>query len=411
MTTARARPKPRTSSPGSVLDAGAIDPQQIIALGKELGFARLAILPIEPPRRHDLYQGWLAAGLAGGMAYLASPAHVGPRGDLRALLDTAQTLIVVALAYDRVDPIPADTLLRGRIARYARGEDYHLVMRDRLVLLADRLAQVIGRPVASRPCVDSAPVLEREWAERGGLGFVAKNTMVIAPGIGSYVVLGELLLDVELPPTAPPTAPAEPRASRCGSCRSCLDACPTQAFVDAYVLDARRCISYLTIEFHGAIPVELRPAIGTWVFGCDICQEVCPFNAGKGPETIDPLLRPRSLEHALPDLIALAGMGANQLRQRTKRTALRRIPRDVLLRNVAIALGNTGDAQAIPALVGLLGHREPLVRRHAAWALGQLGATDALALHDPAPDPDPEVAEELRAARETSATRHTPRAP
>jgi epoxyqueuosine reductase len=379
---------------------------QIAELGRALGFARLAVVPIEPPRRHALYTSWLASGHGGAMAYLAAPEHVAQRADLRSLLATARSLIVVALAYDRDPPaIPAGDLLRGKIARYARGEDYHLVMRDRLVVLADRLAALLGAPVASRPCVDSAPVLEREWAERGGLGFVAKNTMVIAPGLGSYLVLGELLIDVELAPTAPDQLPRP----RCGSCRSCLDACPTQAFVDAYVLDARRCISYLTIEHHGEIPRELRAAIGTWVFGCDVCQEVCPYNAGSGhgrdAAEIDPLLRPRSLEHALPDLVALAAKGANQLRQLTKRTALRRIPRDVLLRNVAVALGNTGDARAIPALVALLGHRVALVRGHAAWALGELGATDILAAHR---DDDDFVRAELTAARETAATRRTP---
>jgi epoxyqueuosine reductase len=392
-----------TPAADPVEDRG-LAPHTLAELGRGLGFARIAVVPIEPPRRHALYTGWLAAGHAGEMTYLASPEHVAPRRDLRALLATARSLIVVALAYDRADPIPADSLLRGRIARYARGEDYHLVMRDRLVLLADRLAAALGSPVASRPCVDSAPVLEREWAERGGLGFVAKNTMVIAPGLGSYVVLGELLVDAALAPTAP----SEPPPPRCGSCRSCLDACPTQAFTDAYVLDARRCISYLTIEHHGAIPRALRPAIGTWVFGCDICQEVCPYNAGKPPAAIDPLLQPRSLEHALPDLVALAARGANQLRQLVKRTALRRIPRDVLLRNVAVALGNTGDPRAIPALVALLGHRAPVVRGHAAWALGALGAAELLAAHD---DPDPFVAGELTAARETSALRRTPPAP
>jgi epoxyqueuosine reductase len=378
----------------------------IAAIARELGFARIAIVPIEPPRRHALYTAWLARGHAGEMAYLASPDHVAARADLRALLATARSLIVVALAYDRADPIPRDALLRGRIARYARGEDYHLVMRDRLVALADRIAGALGRPVASRPCVDSAPVLEREWAERGGLGFIAKNTMLIAPGIGSYVVLGELLIDAELAATAP----AEPPRPRCGACRSCLDACPTQAFVDAYVLDARRCISYLTIEHHGAIPRELRAAIGTWVFGCDVCQEVCPFNAGAGPAAsgVDPLLAPRSIEHALPDLVALAARGANQLRQLIKRTAMRRVPRDALLRNVAVALGNTGDARAIPALVALLGHRAALVRGHAAWALGELGAGAVLAAHA---DRDPFVVAELTAARQTAATRRTPPPP
>ncbi|HEX3762031.1 MAG TPA: tRNA epoxyqueuosine(34) reductase QueG [Kofleriaceae bacterium] len=382
----------------------------IAELGRELGFARAAVVPIEPPRRHALYQSWLADGHAGTMAYLAAPDHVAPRGDLRALLATARSLIVVALAYDRADPIPPDALLRGKIARYARGEDYHLVMRDRLVALADRIAAVLGRPVASRPCVDSAPVLEREWAERAGIGFVAKNTMVIAPGLGSYVVLGELLVDAELAPTVP----SEPLRPRCGACRSCLDACPTRAFVDAYVLDARRCISYLTIEHRGAIPRELRPAIGTWVFGCDVCQEVCPFNAGSGAAAaaaVDAGLRPRSLDHALPDLVALAAKGAHQVRRMIKRTALRRVSHEALLRNVAVALGNTGDPRAIPALVGLLGHRSAMVRGHAVWALGALGAVDELAGHA---DSDPAVADELtwaRQAAQAARTAETPRTP
>ena len=356
----------------------------IAELAREIGFHRAAVIPVEAPRRHELYTSWLAAGHAGEMAYLAQPEHVAQRADLHTLLGQARSLIVVALAYERRDP-DLPVALRGKIARYARGEDYHLVMRDKLVALGDALAQRLGRPVAMRPCVDSAPVLEREWAERAGLGFVAKNTMLIAPGLGSYVVLGELLVDVELPVTA------EPQKPRCGSCRACLDACPTGAFVDAYVLDARRCISYLTIEHQGVIPRELRAQMGTWVFGCDVCQEVCPFNAGAG-EPPDPLLRPRTGEHALPDLIALAARGANQLRQLVKRTALRRVSREVLLRNVAVALGNTGSPDAIPALVSLLEHRSPLVRAHAVWALRRLGADAIVAAHT---DDDPVVRAEL----------------
>jgi epoxyqueuosine reductase len=368
----------------------------ITRLAKELGFHRAAVLPIEAPRRHALYESWLADGHAGGMAYLASPAHRVPRGDLRELLATAQSLVVVALAYDRDSPIPASALT-GKIARYARGEDYHLVMRDRLVALADRIAKELGHAVATRPCVDTAPILEREWAERGGLGFVAKNTMLIAPGLGSYVVLGELLVDAELAPTAP-TEPAKPR---CGSCRACLDACPTHAFVDAYVLDARRCISYLTIEHHGTIPRELRRAIGTWIFGCDICQEVCPFNAGTG-EPPDPQLRPRSQDHAVPELVAMAQLNTNQLRRFVRRTALRRTPRPVLRRNIAIALGNTGSAEAIPALTAMLGDAHPIVRAHAVWALAELGAPF------PDDDPDPDVRAEITSASETPATTRSP---
>ncbi len=373
----------------------------IVALARELGFHRAAVVPIEPARRHALYTSWVEGGMAGDMAYLASPEHVRARGDLRALLANARTLIVVALAYDRDAPIPVGTLT-GKIARYARGDDYHLIMRDRLVALADRIASELGHAVATRPCVDSAPVLEREWAERGGVGFVAKNTMLIAPGLGSYVVLGELLVDAELPITAPDSPPKP----RCGSCTACLDACPTRAFTDAYVLDARRCISYLTIEHHGAIPIELRAAIGTWIFGCDVCQEVCPFNAGPG-EAPAAELRPRSIDHALPDLAKLARAGTNQLRQLVKRTALRRVPRRVLLRNVAVALGNTDSPDAIEPLLHLLRDSEPLVRAHAAWALGELGAVDDLG----GDDPDPDVQRELIDARRTAATRRTPPPP
>lgn len=373
----------------------------VLAIARELGFARAAVVPIEAPRRHALYESWLAGGHAGEMHYLATSEHRTHRADLRTILADARSLVVVALAHDRGADVPVDRL-RGTIARYARGDDYHLVMRDKLVALADRLAVELGSAVASRPCVDSAPVLEREWAERGGLGFVAKNTMLIAPGLGSYVVLGELLVDRELAITAP-DAPPRPR---CGSCRSCLDACPTGAFVDAYALDARRCISYLTIEHHGTIPRELRAAIGGWVFGCDVCQEVCPFNAGAGePGAIEPRLVARSREHATPALIELARLGTNQMRHRVRRTALRRVPREVLQRNVAIALGNTGDAAAIPPLAELLASRSPLVRLHAAWALGQLGARapleDALAREQ-----DPDVRAEL-----TEAVSRTPGSP
>ncbi len=366
----------------------------VVEIAKQLGFHRAAVVPVEPARRHELYTAWLAAGMSGTMTYLAKPEHVAPRLDVRGVLAEARSLIVVALAYERTDPVPPAALVRGRIARYARSEDYHLVMRDRLVALAERIAAELGHAVVARPCVDTAPVLEREWAERGGLGFIAKNTMLIAPGLGSYVLLGELLVDAEIPATAP----AELPKPRCGSCRSCLDACPTQAFTDAYVLDARRCISYLTIEHMGAIPRELRRAVGTWVFGCDVCQEVCPFNAGAG-EPADPMLHPRSAEHALPDLIALAHASSNQLRRFVKRSAMRRAGRTQLLRNVAVALGNSGAPAAIPAVAHLLSHPKPLVRLHAAWALGQLRAVDALAnLHDD----DPEVDAELAIARQAA---------
>lgn len=451
----------------------------VVAEARRLGFHRAAIVPIDPPLPMQRYREWLDAGHAGEMDYLGSPEHLALRAEPRALLPEARSMVVVALAHQRSDPpepleepeppgrpgpgaggdapsprpeggappAPTDFIplrrLRGRIARYARSEDYHMVLRDRLVLLAERLREVLGRPVLARSCVDAAPVLERAWAERAGLGFIAKNTMLIAPGLGSHVMLGELLLDLELPmvaaaeaaetaetagasaataaasapeasaataavtaAAAAPAAPAPPRR-RCGSCRACLDACPTQAFVDAYVLDARRCISYLTIEHRGPIPRPLRAAIGSWIFGCDICQDVCPFNAGSG-EPHDPALAARDLEHALPDLLVLAGHHTNQLRRFVKRTSMRRISREQLLRNVAVALGNSDDVRAVAALVPLLSHRSPLVRGHAAWALGRLrrfdGALAALRLRR-ACEEEPTVAEELAAALEESAGR------
>ena len=363
----------------------------VAAMAQRHGFHRAAVVPIAPSARAGAYQAWLDAGHHGEMTYLATPEHVAPRRDLRALEADVRTLVVVALAHERGDPpLPAATPdglvpLRGRIARYARGDDYHMVLRDRLRALADELTLALGAPALARACFDAAPVLERDWAERAGLGFVAKNTMLIAPGLGSYVMLGELLLDVEIAEAV--EAPLPPR---CGGCRACLDACPTGAFVDAYLLDARRCISYLTIEHRGVIARELRPLMGTWIFGCDICQQVCPFNAGSTP-TPDPRLTPRSLDHALPDLVMLATCGTNQLRRFVQRTALRRAPRPQLLRNVDIALGNTGDARAIAPLCKLLAERAPLIRAHAVWALRHLaGVLDAKA--------QAEIAEALAAA-------------
>jgi epoxyqueuosine reductase len=377
----------------------------VIASARRHGFHRVGIVPVEPTRRGDLYRDWLAAGHHGEMAYLATAEHLAGRADPRALLDGARTVIVVALAYGKdAPPPPPGTAVRGVIARYARGTDYHMIVRDRLRAVADELAAALGRPVASRVCVDSAPLAERELAERAGLGFTAKNTMVIAPGLGSYVVLGELLVDADLAATEPPA-----RDKGCGGCRACLDACPTGAFVDAFVLDARRCISYLTIEHDGAIPPPLRRAVGHRIFGCDVCQEVCPYNAA-APDRHAPAaeLTARDVEHAFPDLVALAAAGANQLRQFVKRTALRRVDRRRLLRNVAVALGNSGDARAVPAVLALLAHPEALVRGHAAWALAELAEVGAIPPAEAAAalaaataaETDPDARTELRDAAE-----------
>jgi epoxyqueuosine reductase len=298
------------------------------------------------------------------------------------------------MAYSRggspPQPPGAPVPLTGLVARYARGADYHRVLRERLRQLADACAALSGRAILARTCVDTAPLLEREAARRAGIGFTAKNTLSIAPGVGSYTLLGELLSDLEL-------SPSTPIASRCGSCRACLDACPTQAFVDAYTLDSRRCISYLTIELKGAIPRPLRPLIGRWVFGCDVCQEVCPFNHSRQPPPGDPELGP----HATltdPDLVELLQLTASGYRRLVRRTALRRVNRERLQRNAAVALGNTRSAAAVPALAQALeSNPSALVRAHAAWALGQIGTPAARSVLSAqrAEEPDQAVLEEI----------------
>lgn len=366
----------------------------IVAEARRLGFHRVGIVPVAPPLRYQAYREWLDRGMHGTMAYMAAPEHVAGRANLGTLAAGARTVVVVALAYAESGGVPADgpessdpgdpaaagdpgapagsRPIRGFVARYARGADYHAVLRRRLYALAHAVSARAGRAVAARPCVDSAPVLERDVAEAAGIGFTAKNTMLIAPGLGSYVVLGELLLDLDAAATVDDRPP-----SRCGSCRACLDACPTGAFADAYVLDARLCISYLTIEHRGPIPRSLRAPMGTMIMGCDICQEACPYNARAPKRTApDPELVPLSADRGAPDLVALLGLGANQRRRYVDGTALRRVGRDQLMRNVCVALGNAGDARAIGPLTLALADRSPLVRGHAAWALGRLGALE-----------------------------------
>jgi epoxyqueuosine reductase len=360
--------RPLVGAPAEVLSASELA-GRVRAAGVELGFVRVGFAAIDPLELGaERLASWLAQGRHAEMTYLE-----GPRHEPRHLLAEAKTLIAVALAYPASrELVPlrrgaAGAALTGVVARYARGEDYHDVMRKKLRRLADAVANLLGRPVLARHCVDTAPLLERAAAERAGLGFAGKSTMTIIPGVGSYVMLGELLVDAEISADAP-IAPG------CGSCRLCLDACPTGAFIDAHVLDARRCISYLTIETSGPIPRELRPLIGVRVFGCDVCQDVCPFNAAAEGKPSAPELAPRP-QLSAPDLIELLELGSARYRQLVKGTALRRTHRAQLARNAAVALGNTQDLRAvIPLARAVSAHTSALVRGHAAWALGEIGA-------------------------------------
>jgi epoxyqueuosine reductase len=254
----------------------------------------------------------------------------------------------------------------GKIARYARGGDYHDVLRMKLKeLLAWVRAEMPD--VHGRAVVDTAPLLERDFARRAGLGWFGKNTMLIHPRIGSYTFLGGLLLDIELPAD-------EPFAKdHCGTCTRCLDACPTDAFVGPGWLDSRRCISYLTIELRGPIPDELRPGVGDWIFGCDVCQEVCPWNRKAPPGSVAELA-PRE-EMVAPDLVGWLALTDEEFRERFRGTALLRTGRRGLLRNIAIVLGNRGDPAALPALERAADDPEPLIREACLWAIERIRAT------------------------------------
>jgi epoxyqueuosine reductase len=244
-------------------------------------------------------------------------------------------------------------------------------MLPRLHRLAAVVADITGEPASYRAYVDTGPLLERELAGRAGLGFVGKNTNLIHPRLGSWIFLGEVLLDTEIAPGSRPST-----GGTCGRCTRCLEACPTAAFPRPYVLDARRCISYLTIEHRGPIPRQLRPALGNRIFGCDICQEVCPWNKRFAQPTAEPAFQP-STDSMAPSLLELMALDEASFRQDFRASPIKRAKRRGLLRNVAVALGNWADPDATPVLSRALQDAEPLIRGHAAWALGRIGGWQA----------------------------------
>jgi epoxyqueuosine reductase len=352
--------------------------QRLKQQASALGFALVGIAPATAADDFDRLRDWLARGFAGEMGYMAR--HADARRHPASVLPQVRSVIMVAMNYgagmrneeptqkadgpDSAFRIPHSAL--GRVARYARGPDYHDVLRERLNrLLAWLRAERPG--CNGRGVVDTAPLLERDFARRAGLGWIGKNTMLLNKRQGSYFFLGALLVDLELAADPPHSA------SHCGTCTACLDACPTAAFVGPGCLDARRCISYLTIELRGDVPEELRPAVGDWVFGCDVCQEVCPWNR-RAPEA-GPLWPRRELESL--DLIEVLGLSPDDFRRRFGGTALMRSKRRGLLRNAALVLGNQGDPAALPALRRALDDPEPLVREAARWAIERIEARNA----------------------------------
>lgn len=336
----------------------------IIDRAQALGAAAAGVAAVAPMNPAPL-QTWLAAGYGAEMAFLQR--HVPLRADVRTVLPEANSVICLAIPY------PA-SVQAGSIAAYARGADYHDVVRGVLETL---WAEILERnPSAqARLFVDSGPLPERELARRAGIGWPGAHSCLIATGIGTRFVLGEILTTLAL-------TSSDPAYGSCGSCRRCLDACPTGAIVSPGVVDARRCLSYLTIEHRGAIPRELRPLMGTRLFGCDTCQDACPHNAGV--EGMPSLFPPHP--HLLaPDAQELLGMTPAAFKQRFRGTSLLRAKWRGVLRNACVVLGNQGNLSAIPALTNAL-ELEPLIRGHAAWALGRLGAQAPLLARLPRED-------------------------
>ena len=332
------------------------------------GFVRVGSAGAGAPPHHEAFQNWLAAGLAGVMQPWLGR-HEPLRRNPDAILPGARTVIMLATPYSRglgptAEPLPAG---HGRVARYARGDDYHDLLRGRLNRLAAWLeAQVPG--ARARGVVDSAPLAERDFAQLAGLGWFGKNTMLIDPRAGSYFFLSSIVTDIALPIDQPIDV------DHCGTCTACLDACPTGALPEPRVLDASKCISALTIEDHGVVPESLRPGVGDWIFGCDICQEVCPWNR-HAPGSDEPALQPRDGEVSL-DLAELLALDEEGFRKRFRGSPLLRAKRRGLLRSAAIALGNRPYAPSFEALVAALADVEPVVRGAAAWALGRWIAAD-----------------------------------
>ncbi len=342
--------------------------KRLVQFSQDIGFDLIGITPVTPSAQQSLYRDWVQKGYAGEMGYLQR--NIAKRINPSLTAPGARSVISVAMNYYTAPEIPEDGEIRGWVSRYAWGDDYHHILEARLFQLRSflRAEDSTEQRNGERVYVDTGPVLEREIAARGGIGWQGKNTNLLSRSIGSWFFLGEVFTKTEFEYTGPTTA-------HCGSCTKCLVACPTRAFVGPYVLDARRCISYLTIELKGSIPRELRPLMGNHIFGCDICQEVCPWNRKVKPTT-EKAFSPRP-DLVAPPLLPLMNLSEEEFRERFRRSPIKRAKRRGLLRNVAVALGNSKNPRAIPALANALHDPEPLIREHAAWALGQIGGIEA----------------------------------
>ncbi len=339
----------------------------IRAAAKEVGFDLVGIAPAVVPGGFSHLVEWIAKGYHGEMSYI--PRREAAYGDLSLVLDGARSVIALGMSYNGTTGGTGEVPLvqprvAGRVARYAQGErDYHDLIRERLHHLIRQIRE-IAPGAKGRGVVDTAPVLERDFARTAGLGWFGKNTLLINKRLGSWLFLAAVLVDIELEYDLPHSA------SHCGTCTRCLDACPTDAFVEPYVLDARKCISYLTIELRGTIAEELRGGMGDWIFGCDVCQDVCPWNR-KGAAAKEPAFRSQD-NLTTVNACELLGMTKEEFQARFADTPLQRPGRDGMRRNAAIVIGNSGNPANIPHLAQFRNDPDPIVRESVEWAIERL---------------------------------------
>ena len=364
---------------------------RIVSHARDMGFDIVRVTTAEPFLQDAKSAvDSIKKGHMDGMPWFTEE-RVERASDPERLLPGAKSIIAVAVSYLPQEEEKRPGNLAGRVARYAQWTDYHAAMKVGLRKLADRLADIAGAPVQSRIFVDDSSLLERAVVRRAGIGWFGKNSNILTASHGSWVFLGALVTDLGLEPD-------EPLLKNCGSCVICIEECPTGAIVAPYVIDAPRCISYLTIENRGAIPRSLRPLVGDWVFGCDICQEVCPVNRGVTGKSMTGLKR---TGFSWLELVPLLSMSQEEFSASFRDSPIKRAKLAGMQRNACVALGNIGDERAAPALREALLEGNPMVRSHAAWALGRIGGRAAERFLEEATlkEDDPMVREEIEAAR------------
>jgi len=378
---------------------------RIKAAGRDLGFSLIAITPVHPSPQLDAYLRWVEAGMHGTMAWMAREDRVARRMDPTVILPGARSFVIAALDYYTY-ALPSEVAsdpLRGRFSNYAWNLDYHDIMLPRLKNLAALIESSSQANVVCRAYVDTGAILERSHAAEAGIGFTGKNTMLIHPRRGSFFFLGEIITTAQLDPDRSPA-----NQPGCGTCTRCLTACPTDAFPRPYVLDARRCISYLTIEHKEYIPLELRPRMGNWVYGCDVCQDVCPWQRFAEPALLPELFSSDIFDRAAPTLQHLLTLNETGFGETFAGSPVERIGRDQLVRNACIAAGNSGHLPLSESLLPLLEDFAPTVRGHAAWALGRLGQGIGVLRQALRVEQVAEVRQELRLALELDGDRLEP---